>query len=546
MLGTCKWFTSHALFSQWNLETDGQHSRLLYVTADPGCGKSVLSRYLIDQVLPRPQRAICYFFFKDDFDDQKSALRAVCTLLHQLLDVNRRLVTASILDTFSSRKEKLFESFSELWDMFVKATSHQETICVLDALDECQDQERKQLISAIASAKAHSLKFLLTSRPYEYIRTGIARWLKSPMTSIHIQGDQGDTADAIMQEIQLVLSSRIDETAELFSLEADELDLMRQQLGSVPNRTYLWITLLFDGLMNKKLGISKADILDLSKKAPQSVYDAYEKILDKSPDHGEARRLLCIILGARQILSLADLSFCMVCKDNRTSSQMQERLVPKTRIKSYLRTLCGLFIVIVDDKVYLLHQTAREFLIRDDTPAVFYVSETSKNQRNSFEVKGTSSIAAYAWQQSFIETDTNAVLAEICILYLREKIAKLHKSFLNYCAAYWTSHYSQSAEYFQLKWTDAALDLCANDELRSQWTRWYKVDIVPQSGPTLHLASALGLGKVVKMLLATGDIGRVDVDSKDSEHGQTPLSWAAENGHEAVVRLLDTLTTTAC
>ena len=31
--------------------------------------------------------------------------------------------------------------------------------------------------------------------------------------------------------------------------------------------------------------------------------------------------------------------------------------------------------------------------------------------------------------------------------------------------------------------------------------------------------------------------GRVELDSKDN-YGQTPLSWAAENGHEAVVKLL--------
>jgi ankyrin repeat protein len=39
----------------------------------------------------------------------------------------------------------------------------------------------------------------------------------------------------------------------------------------------------------------------------------------------------------------------------------------------------------------------------------------------------------------------------------------------------------------------------------------------------------------VKALLATG---KVDVDSKD-EYGRTPLSWAAVNGHEAVVELLE-------
>ncbi len=48
-------------------------------------------------------------------------------------------------------------------------------------------------------------------------------------------------------------------------------------------------------------------------------------------------------------------------------------------------------------------------------------------------------------------------------------------------------------------------------------------------------ASYFGLEAVVKLLLATE---RVDADSKDTFYLQTPLSWAAENGHEAVVKLL--------
>jgi len=40
---------------------------------------------------------------------------------------------------------------------------------------------------------------------------------------------------------------------------------------------------------------------------------------------------------------------------------------------------------------------------------------------------------------------------------------------------------------------------------------------------------------VVKLLVETG---KVDVDSKDTEYGQTPLSRAAAQGHEAMVKLL--------
>jgi ankyrin repeat protein len=39
---------------------------------------------------------------------------------------------------------------------------------------------------------------------------------------------------------------------------------------------------------------------------------------------------------------------------------------------------------------------------------------------------------------------------------------------------------------------------------------------------------------VVKLLI---NAGKVDINSKD-RYGQTPLSWAAEGGHEAVVKLL--------
>src|SRR5205814_439592 len=55
-----------------------------------------------------------------------------------------------------------------------------------------------------------------------------------------------------------------------------------------------------------------------------------------------------------------------------------------------------------------------------------------------------------------------------------------------------------------------------------------------QSCSSLHIAAYVGIHEVLLGLLLAG----VAVESKDSDFGQTPLSWAAENGHEAVVKLL--------
>lgn len=75
---TCQWFLNHPNFKKW-LEGD---SGPLFVSADPGCGKSVLAKYLIDHILPQSAESatICYFFFKDQ--DQNTVRQALCAILH--------------------------------------------------------------------------------------------------------------------------------------------------------------------------------------------------------------------------------------------------------------------------------------------------------------------------------------------------------------------------------------------------------------------------------------------------------------------------------
>jgi hypothetical protein len=215
--GTCEWFTKHSLFKQWNSSGQGQGPGLLFVTADPGCGKSVLSRYLIDEVLPDDRnRTICYFFFKDDFEAQKSSTRAICTLLHQIFVSDRQLVTDAILEKYKAYGTGFVQSFSEMWNAFLITTSHRETVCVFDALDECQSKDRKQLIAAATKTYKNGvgqvpLKILLTSRPYHHVRGEIFQELGPLLASIHMEGDSGPLSNEIAEEIKLVVNSRVDQ-----------------------------------------------------------------------------------------------------------------------------------------------------------------------------------------------------------------------------------------------------------------------------------------------------------------------------------------------
>jgi len=62
--------------------------------------------------------------------------------------------------------------------------------------------------------------------------------------------------------------------------------------------------------------------------------------------------------------------------------------------------------------------------------------------------------------------------------------------------------------------------------------------IFPQATTGLHLSARFGLVLLSRMIFTADCEGfSIDVDSKDN-YGQTPLSWAAAQGREAVVKLL--------
>lgn len=85
--GTCEWFLNHTRFLTWR---ESQSSSLLWLSADPGCGKSVLSKYLVDRkgevlTVNREPPILCYFFFKDGDVDRMDGTKALCAFLHQLI-----------------------------------------------------------------------------------------------------------------------------------------------------------------------------------------------------------------------------------------------------------------------------------------------------------------------------------------------------------------------------------------------------------------------------------------------------------------------------
>ena len=397
--GTCQWFLKNETFHKW---AESDCSELLWVTADPGCGKSVLSKSLVDCELRSPlSLTTAYFFFKDDSPEQRSVTHALCALVHQLCSQNRALLRKAV-DAYRNNGEMLTLSFAWMWQLLL-AVAHLpeagEIVCVVDALDECQEKDREALISSLndfyASQKVSEgqIKFLVTSRPYSDIEESFDH------DTIRLAGE--DESEAIKHEINLVIKDRVSKIASRKRLDGRTQAALQNRLLQTENRTYLWLHLTLDSV-EKAFGLATPQkMIVFIRELPRTINQAYEAMLRRCPQPEKARKLLHIILAARRPLTLREMNMAFNIETGQESREEVD-LFPEDLFGSYVKNLCGLLVRIFDSKVFLLHQTVKEFLL----PRAIN-NDTIK----SIGLNGV-------WKHSMKPEESNLILASGCLCYL--------------------------------------------------------------------------------------------------------------------------------
>lgn len=473
---------------------------------------------------------VCYFFFKDN-DDQNHLASALCSVLHQLFSQQPELLRHAI-PSWERNGEKLRQEVDELWRIFTTAVVSDKsckTICLFDALDECCEIDQTRLIEKLQSfyrlprsqRQDTWLKFLVTSRPYDDIQNNF-RAITDSFPHVHLKGEQEN--DQIHQEIDLVVKMRVKELAERAALSRETQQRLEQQLLQMEHRTYLWLHLAIDDIRStfeNSLRPTEEEI----ELIPQSVDEAYEKILGRVPSGqvGIARKILQIIVAARRPLSTVEMAIALGIATSPQVQTVAKARLESSQIDKKLRRLCGLFVFINNSKIYLIHQTAREFLVK----------------------KSNSSSTNYLYSWSL--TDTEDQMAVICLRYLLmedlghndEDSCSNIRGFLNYSAVYWPDHKRKMSLTQDQEATSQVQQIYkTSGKAFSLWFPifWKAIDtyMSPPSMTALHLASFNGHEREVAFLLS---LSRKDINSTDST-GTYPIISASHNGYEKVVQVL--------
>ncbi|KAF2489696.1 hypothetical protein BU16DRAFT_495019, partial [Lophium mytilinum] len=514
--GTCQWVLRHGNFRNWK---DDSSSGLLWLSADPGCGKSVLSKSFVDEDFKSTDnRTTCYFFFKDDNDVQKAIAIALSALLHQLFSQHPTLLKHAMSE-YADNGDKLTKSFHTLWNILMKAAADPragEIVCVLDALDECAEAGRYQFINALDifyqqanSQKTRTqLKFFVTSRPYLDIERRFTE-LVSKFPTIRLQGEQ--ESNAISHEIDIVIKWRVSKLASELKLNKSETSNLERELLGMTHRTYLWLKLILD-IVRKTTRPTSRRLKAIISTLPSTVEEAYEAILSRIEDdeRPQARKLLHIVVAATRPLTLKEMNIALAVEDHHRSYDDLD-LDDEARFEVSARNLSGLFVTVVDQRVYLIHQTAKEFLL------------------------AKRGVATGNWKHSLIPTESETLMARICVTYLsfaefdgaRDFASSVvEHRFLEYAADSWASHYRKIQHSAIEQVFQSVARLCDPRSQRFKtWSHIYLAKnthyIKPKFTNILMVASYFGLEAILELALEH----TADVNSKD-EHGMTSLLLA--------------------
>lgn len=525
--GTCQWFTKHHQYRSWRSHIG---SDVLWVSADPGCGKSTLAKYLVEKELgTKDPYTVCYFFFKDVSDERRSVTRALSVVLHQIFSKHPEALRHAMND-FGTRGGDFVKSFEVLWKILRRVSDDPVVgpiACIFDALDECEMSQRHLLMESITEwyedrlqqpQKDSGIKFIATSRPCVDIDRGF-RALAERLPNVHIKAAW--ESEQIETEINMMIEDRLCKIQKTLGIKSSTKTTISAKLQSANqgSKTYLWASRVLDQI-EKTLRTREDDLLALLDSIPDTLFQSYAMDLSKSTDLKTAERIFHIVLCGAKPWTLNQISLALAVDSLEEGVKKLPNHPFEFVTEQTVKEICG-FLITFDEHtrvVQFVHQTAKEFLL----------SELHTDCGNDL-------IPGMSLRLPLQMTVANYFLAKICLrtIMLDEKLMFKHDYFPDkqdpywdsirwsqYISSYWTSHVRGAELSVSDQLHEHVLVVCGENTYRGRCLPL----LVYRDDPawnftTLGILAYLNFPTTMGYLIQTRDI---DIDELDS-NGQSAL-----------------------
>jgi hypothetical protein len=370
------WILDNADYQHFTTWHYSNTKRLLWIKGDAGKGKTMLLIGIIgkltDQLQTHFDKPLLSYFFCQGTDDRLNTATSILRgLIWMLLRQEKSLIRH--LDKYRDHGSKLFEdrvAFYSLKKIFQSMLGDQvleKAYLVIDALDECRKEEpgQTQLLELISemSGKYDKVRWLVTSRNEPHI----AKILRENETRTRLSLELN--AKSVDGAVKAYIDYKMSDLAERWGQdhEAGEDSQVHKDLQEVQDNvadelrrkadgTFLWVALVF-----KQIEECEPDkALELVQKIPSGLDNMYTQMIrqiSSLPNAADCKSVLLTVVNTYRPLHLSELA--MLAKLSRLANHQN------------IVRHCGLLTIMEDDKtVYFIHQSAKDYLIKDAKPEI--------------------------------------------------------------------------------------------------------------------------------------------------------------------------------
>lgn len=355
--GSCEWILSRDSFQQWQ---DSACSTTYWLYGRPGAGKSILAGHIVNYI--RDLGRDCCFFFFTDRDGAKSSVNSFLrSMAWQMALVHKDMMSAIAALSGNWRETPLSKvDHSSVWQKLywrgiLKVRLNRPQYWIIDALDECNaPSELTSVLAKIQEVWPVCILVLSRNPPNTYMSTAN---LKTEMVSEPIPGE--DTR----KDILLYLKENVD----LLPDRLVEPESLIDNIVQSSNGCFLWVDLVLKELRQVTTLSEMKQVLTLT---PEKMDDVYTKILTDMSDHKFGKDL------AMAILTWSTCSFRPLSTEEIHRAAELHVKDTVVDIEKFISTNCG-NLVYVDNRgqVRLIHSTARDFLMRQESVPQFIIEK---------------------------------------------------------------------------------------------------------------------------------------------------------------------------
>lgn len=367
MAGSCEWFTSKKEFEEWRISWSNAPP-ILWLSGNPTSGKSILSSHVINH-LEAENLNCSYFFFKQGIATKSSVSDCLRSLAYQMalshVEVRRQLLS---LEAGGVTIEKNDDRavWRKLFSGAVFQATFQPHYWVIDALDECN--QLQSFFSMVSSIDSHvPLRILLTSRKTQEIERAFGQLDKDV---VHTEILISDTLD----DIRSFIAARMDQ---LPVEDSESRANLTKKILAKSNGSFLWVRLVVQELEHTW---SQEGVEEVLNEIPADMNLLYMRTLEKISKLNRATKLAKAILTwtvcAARPLTVSEMKCALKLDINETVHNLERSIT----------SICGqLLFVDQRSRVQMIHQTARDFLLRDDLDSEFAVRKAEGHTRLSIK-----------------------------------------------------------------------------------------------------------------------------------------------------------------